>query len=330
MKAAVYRRYGSPDRVRIEDVPTPEPGPGEIRIRMRAASVNPADTYMMRGWPYVLRLQTGLRRPKNIGLGLDFAGIIDRVGETATDLRPGDAVFGEMTTPFTGLTRTFAEYLCVPADQAAKMPSGLSFEEAASLPLTGCTALYAVRDFGELRPGQQVLINGAGGGIGVHAVQLAKHFGAIVTAVCSEEKATLVRELGADRVIDYRQQDFTAEDIRYDVIIDLVSSHSAKRCRRVLAPEGRFIWVGAVDSVPVFGPLRPALGVMRMSYSARGQRWICLSRKVTVSDLATLAGLFAEGALRPVIGRRYPLEEVADALRYLEKGHANGKVVITI
>jgi NADPH:quinone reductase-like Zn-dependent oxidoreductase len=330
MKAAVYRRYGSPDGVRVEDVPTPEPGPGEVRIRMRAASVNPADGYMLRGWPYLIRLQTGLRRPKNIGLGLDFAGVIDRVGETATDLRPGDAVFGEMTTPYSGRTRSFAEYLCVPADQVAKMPPGLSFEEAATLPLAGCTALYAVREFGDVGPGRQVLINGAGGGIGVHAVQLAKHYGATVTAVCSEEKATLMGELGADRVIDYRRQDFTAEDIRYDVIIDLVSSHGAKRCRRVLAPEGRFVWVGAVDSGPLFGPLRPALGVLLTSLSARGQRWRCLAKTPSAADLATLAGLFVEGALRPVIGRRYPLVEVADAIRYLEKGHANGKVVITI
>lgn len=330
MKAAVYRRYGPPDGVRVEDVPTPEPGPGEVRIRMRAASINPADTYMLRGWPYLLRLQTGLLRPKNIGLGLDFAGVIDRVGETATDLRPGDAVFGEMATPYTGHTRAFAEYLCVPAEQATKMPPGLSFEEAATIPLTGCTALYAVRDFGDVRPGQHVLINGAGGGIGVHAVQLAKHRGATVTAVCSEEKATMVRELGADRVIDYRQQDFTAEDIRYDVIIDLVSSHGPGRCRRVLAPEGRFVWVGAVDSGPLFGPMRPAVSVLLTSLFARGQRWRCLAKKSTASDLATLAGLLAEGAFRPVIGRRYPLGEVADAIRYLEKGHASGKVVITI
>lgn len=334
MKAAVYRDYGSPDRVRIEDVPVPEPAPGEVRIRMRASSVNPADLYMLRGWPYLLRTQTGLRCPKNVGLGLDFAGVIDKVGETAGDnatvLRPGDAVFGEMTTPFAGRTRAFAEYLCVPAAQAAKMPPGLSFEDAASLPLAGCAALYAVRDFGRLRPGQRVLINGAGGGIGAHAVQLAKHFGAAVTAVCSEEKAMRMRELGADRVVDYRRQDFTAEDIRYDAIVDLVSSRSAKRCKRVLAPGGKFVWVGGVETSPLLGPLRPALGVLLMSLVDRGRSWRCLAKTSTAEDLASLVGLLAEGAFRPVVGRCYPLAEVADAIRYLEKGHASGKVVITI
>ena len=165
MKAAIYRKYGSPDDVRVEDVPVPEPGPGEVRIRVRAASLNPADVYMLRGWPYMMRAQTGLRRPKNIGLGLDFAGEIDRVGDTTTDLRPGDAVFGEMTKPLAGLTRAFAEYLCVPADQLVRMPPTLSFEEAASMPIAGCTAMFAVRNFGGLSPGQRVLINGAGGGI---------------------------------------------------------------------------------------------------------------------------------------------------------------------
>jgi NADPH:quinone reductase-like Zn-dependent oxidoreductase len=334
MKAAVYRQYGSPDLVRIEDVPIPEPGPGEVRIRVRAASLNPADTYMLRGWPYMLRLQAGLLRPRNNGIGLDFAGVIDKmgdaVGDGVADLRPGDAVHGEMTTPFSGRTRAFAEYLCVPAAQAARMPPALSFEEAASLPVAGCTAMFAVRDFGDVRPGQQVLINGAGGGIGVHALQLAKHAGAIVTAVCSEEKAAMARALGADRVIDYRRQDFTAEDIRYDAIIDLAGSQGAKRCRRVLAPGGRFVWVGAVDASPLFGPLRSALGVLLMSPFARGQRWRCLAKTSTSADLATLADLLAQGAFRPVIGRRYPLADVADAIRYLEKGHASGKIVISV
>ena len=330
MKAAVYREYGASDRVRLEDVPVPEPGPGEVRIRVRAASLNPADIYMLRGWPYLWRAQTGLRRPKNIGLGLDFAGVIDRIGDTTTDLRPGDAVFGEMTTPLSGHTRAFAEYLCLPAEQLVRMPSALSFEEAASLPIAGCTALFAARNFGGLRPGQQVLINGAGGGIGVHALQFAKHAGAIVTAVCSAQKAAMVRDLGADRVIDYRQQDFTAEDIRYDVIIDLVSSRSIKQCRRVLAPEGRYLWVGSASPNGLFGPLRPALRVMLTSLFARRQRWHCVSSTTTPAALKTLVDLHAEGAFRPVIGRRFPLAEVVDAIRHMETGHASGKVVISI
>lgn len=330
MKAAIYRKYGSPDDVRVEDVPVPEPGPGEVRIRVRAASLNPADVYMLRGWPYMMRAQTGLRRPKNIGLGLDFAGEIDRVGDTTTDLRPGDAVFGEMTKPLAGLTRAFAEYLCVPADQLVRMPPTLSFEEAASMPIAGCTAMFAVRNFGGLSPGQRVLINGAGGGIGIHAVQLAKHAGAVVTAVCSAEKATMMRELGADRVIDYRREDFTAEDVRYDVIIDMASSRKLSHCRRVMAPDGRFVWVGSVDSNPLVGPLLPAFGVMLTSLVARAQRWNLVTSTATPAALTTLAGLFADGAFRPVIGRRYPLAEVVDAIRYMEKGHASGKVVISI
>lgn len=330
MRAVVYRRYGSPDGVRVEDVDIPEPGPDELRIRVRAASVNPADSYVLRGQPYMLRLRAGLRRPNNHGLGLDFAGVVDAIGDAVTAFRPGDEVFGAMTDLFAGRTRTFAEYLCVPAAHAARMPAGLSFDEAATLPVAGCTALYAVRDYGEVRTGQRVLINGAGGGVGVHAVQFAKHFGATVTAVCSEEKAALVRGLGADRVIDYRRQDFTAEDIRYDVIIDLVSNHSAKRCGRALAPEGRFVWVGAVESSALFGPLRPALNVLAMPLVDRERRWVMVSKTSTAEDLATLAGLLAQGAFRPVIGRRYPLADVADAIRYLEEGHACGKVVITV
>ena len=330
MKAAIYREYGSPDNVRVEDVPIPEPGPGEVRIRVRAASLNPADTYMLRGWPYMMRVQSGLQRPKNIGLGLDFAGVVDRVGDTTTDLLPGDAVFGEMTKPFLGLTRAFAEYLCVPADQLVRMPPSLSFEEAASMPIAGCTAMFAVRKYGALCSGQRVLINGAGGGIGVHALQLAKHAGADVTAVCSAEKATMVRELGADRVIDYRREDFTEDEARYDVIIDLASSRSLKHCRRVLATNGHFVWVGSVASSPLLGPLRPAAGVMLTSLFARGQRWSCVAGNATAVALSSLADLFAKGAFRPVIGRRYPLEEVVDAIRYVEKGHASGKVVISI
>ncbi|MFD0727072.1 NAD(P)-dependent alcohol dehydrogenase [Lysobacter brunescens] len=330
MKAAIYRAYGSADGVRIEDVPTPEPGPGEVRIRVRAASLNHADIYMLRGWPYMLRLQSGLWRPKNNGIGLDFAGEIEKLGEGVADLRPGDAVLGEMTTPFSGRTRTIAEYLCVPAVQAVKMPSALSFEEAAVLPLAGCTAMFAVHDFGGLRPGQRVLINGAGGGIGVHAVQLAKHAGAIVTAVCSGEKASMVRELGADRTIDYRREDFTAEDIRYDVMIDLVSSRSPEECRRVLASDGRFVWAGSMESSPVLGPLRPLLRMASASRGAPGQRWDTINRKTISADLMKLVELHAEGAFRPVIGLRYPLAEVADAIRHMETGHASGKIVIAI
>lgn len=330
MKAIVYHQYGSPDVLQFRDVDIPQPRPDEIRIRVRAASVNPADGYLMRGRPYMMRLQPGLTRPKNNGLGLDFAGVIDAVGDAVTVFRPGDEVFGEVSSLFTGRTRAFAEYLCVPAALAVRKPQNLSFGEAATVPLAGCTALYAVRDYGQVKSGQHVLINGAGGGVGVHAVQLAKHLGATVTAVCSEGKRSLMLEIGADRVIDYRRQDFTADSMRYDVIIDTVSSQGVRRCRRVLAPQGRFVWVGGPGSNRWIGPMRSALNVLLMSLVDRGRHWICVSKASTADDLATLSGLFAKGVIRPVIDRRYPLEGVADAIRYLEKGHACGKIVIEI
>lgn len=330
MKAIVYNDYGSPDVLRMQDVEVPEPGPDELRIRMRAASVNPADTYLMRGLPYMLRFQSGLKRPKNKGLGLDFAGVVDSVGKAVSSFRPGDEVFGEVTNLFAGCTRAFAEYLCVPAATAAKKPERLSFDEAATVPLAGCTALYAVRDYGQVKPGQHVLVNGAGGGVGVHVVQLAKHFGATVTAVCGEGKRSLMNDLGVDRVIDYRRQDFTAEHVSYDVIVDTVSSQSVRRCREVLAPRGRFVWVGGPSTNRWIGPLRPALNVIMMSLADRKHHWLCVSKKSAAEDLTSLAELLAEGAFRPVVDRRYPLENVAEAIRYLEKGHACGKIVIEI
>ncbi len=328
MKAVFYHDYGSPDVLQLRDVDIPQPRPDEIRIRMRASSVNPADSYLMRGHPYMLRFQSGLRRPKNNGLGLDFAGTVDTIGEAVTGFSPGDEVFGAITDLFAGRTRAFAEYLCVPAASAMKKPIDLSFGEAATVPLAGCTALYAVRDYGQVQPGQHVLINGAGGGVGIHAVQLAKHFGATVTAVCSEGKRSLMSDIGAEYVIDYRRQDFTADRVRYDVIIDMVSSQSVRRCRRILAPQGRFVWVGGPGTSRWIGPMRPALNVMFMPLVDRKHRWLCVSKTAAAEDLAILAGLLAEKALRTVIDRRYPVEDAADAIRYLEKGHACGKIVI--
>ena len=330
MKAIVYHHYGSPDVLQLAEVDIPEPRPDEIRVRMRASSVNPADGYLMRGHPYILRFQSGLKRPKNNGLGLDFAGVVDAVGDAVTVFRPGDEVFGEVSSLFTGRTRAFAEYLCVPAAIAVRKPQNLSFGEAATVPLAGCTALSAVRDYGQVKSGQHVLINGAGGGIGIHAVQLAKYFGAKVTALCSEGKMSLMSDIGADRVIDYKREDFTAQRTHYDVIVDIVSSQRARRCRRVLAPQGRFVWVGGPNTNRWIGPLSSALNVLLMSLVDRKHRWLCVSKTSTAEDLAMLAGLFAERALRPVIDRRYTIEDVADAIRYLEKGHACGKIVIEI
>ncbi|MBT2744881.1 MULTISPECIES: NAD(P)-dependent alcohol dehydrogenase [unclassified Lysobacter] len=330
MKAVVYHEYGSPDVLQFRDVEMPQPRPNELRIRMRAASVNPADLYLLRGSPYMLRLQIGLKRPKNNGVGLDFAGVVDAVGADVTTFRAGDEVFGQIADFSTGRTRALAEYLCVDAAVAVNKPHGIGFAEIATLPLAGCTALYAVRDYGQVTSGQHVLINGAGGGVGVHAVQLAKHFGATVTAVCSEAKISLMHDIGADHVIDYRKHDFTAGSTRYDAIIDTVSSQPLRRCRRVLVPRGRFIWVGGTGTNHWFGPLRLALKVLAMPLIDRGHRWIVVSNTPTAEDLATLVGLLEQGVLRAVIDRRYPLGDAADAIRHLEKGHACGKIVVEI
>jgi NADPH:quinone reductase-like Zn-dependent oxidoreductase len=330
MRAIVTDDYGSVDVLRLEDVDQPVPRPHELLVRVHAASVNAADGLLMRGLPYLMRSQIGWRRPRIKGLGLDFAGVVEAVGEAATSFRPGDAVFGELAPDHAGATRAFAEYVCVAAASVVRKPANVSFSEAAAVPLAGCAALYAVRDYGQVGPGQQVLINGAGGGVGIYAVQLAKHFGATVTGVCSDRKAARVRDVGADRVIDYRRHDFTTDPERYDVIVDIVSSQGVRRCRRVLAPRGRFVWVGGPAANRWLGPLRNALNVSLMSLASRRQRWLCVTKSSSPQDVAVLAGLLADGSLRPVIDRCYPLDRVAEAIRYLEGGHACGKVVIEI
>jgi len=206
----------------------------------------------------------------------------------------------------------------------------VSFTEAAAVPLAGCAALFAVRDYGQVRPGQHVLINGAAGGVGMYAVQIAKHLGATVTAVCSGRKAGAVRDNGADRVIDYRRHDFTTDAVHYDVIVDIASSQGVSRCRRVLAPRGRFVMVGGPVSGPWLGPMRPALNVLLMSLVSRTRRWLLVLKSSSAADVAVLAGLLVDGSLRPVIDRCYPLERAADAIRHLQEGRACGKVVIEI
>lgn len=330
MRAIVFREYGSPDVLRLEDVDKPAPRASELLVGLRAASVNAADGHLLYGRPYLMRPQIGWLRPRIGGLGLDFAGVVEAVGESVTAFRPGDAVFGEIAQDYSGAGRAFAEYICVAESSVVRKPEGVSFAEAAATPLAGCAALYAVRDYGRLGPGQHVLINGAGGGVGTHAVQLAKHFGATVTAVCSDRKAAAARESGADRVVDYRQHDFTADPVRYDVIIDVFSSQSVSRCRRVLAPRGRFVWVGGPASNRWLGPLRSAVNVMLMSLVSRRQGWLLVAKSSSPEDVAVLAGLLADGSLRPVIGRRYPLERAADAVRDLEEGRVCGKAVIEI
>lgn len=330
MKAIVFHEYGPADVVRLEEVDKPAPRAHEVLVRVHAASMNAADGHVMYGRPYLMRPQIGLRRPRVKGLGLDFAGVVETAGEAVTTLRPGDAVFGELAEDYVGTARAFAEYVCVAESTVVRKPESVSFAEAAVVPLAGCAALYAVRDYAQLRAGQHVLINGAGGGVGMYCVQLAKHFGAAVTAVCSARKADKVRESGADRVIDYRRHDFTTDPVKYDVIIDIASSQGVRRCKRVLAARGRFVWVGGPATSMWLGPLRPALNVMLMSLVNRKQRWMCVSTPSSPKDVAVLAGLLADGALRPVIDRRYPLERVPDAVRLFEEGAVCGKLVIEI
>lgn len=328
MRAIVFDEYGSPDVLRLEDVDRPAPRPNELLVRVQATSVNAADGHLMYGRPYLMRYQCGWKRPKIRGLGLDFAGVVEAVGAAATAFRPGDAVFGELAEDYAGATRAFAEYVCVAESTVTRKPDAVSFTEAAAVPLAGCAALYAVRDYGQSGPGQKVLVNGAGGGVGVYAVQLAKRFGATVTAVCSARKADRVRDIGADHVIDYRRHDFTADPVQYDVIVDIASSQSVARCKRVLAPHGRFVWVGGPASSGWLGPLRPAVNVLLTSLVSRRQRWLCVAKPSSAKDVALLAGWLSDGSLRAVVDRCYPLERTADAIRYVEEGLACGKVVV--
>jgi NADPH:quinone reductase-like Zn-dependent oxidoreductase len=322
MKAIVCRRYGSPDALSFEEIEKPSAAATEALIRVRAASINPLDWHTMRGTPVVFRVGSGVRKPKDTRLGVDVAGQVEAVGGEVTRFKPGDEVFG------TG-HGALAEYACASEAKLAMKPETVTFEQAASVPIAGLTALQGLRDKGRLGPGRSVLINGAAGGVGTFAVQIAKAFGANVTGVCSTRNQDLVRSIGADRVIDYTREDFTRSEQRFDVIYDLVANHSLLQCRRVMNPGGRYLAVGV-------GP-----GMSIMAFLARGIRALVLSRFVSQNlslfvansnkdDLAVLAELMANGKVTPVIDRRYGLSELPEAMRYLEKGHARGKVVITL
>lgn len=322
MKAITYSEYGPVEVLRLAEVPKPVPGDNEVLIRVRAASVNAADWRMMSASPFLVRLYNGLFRPKRITtLGGDVAGVVEAVGPQVTRFKPGDEVFGEV---FASNFGAFAEYKCAFESELELKPVNASFDEAAALPLAGMTALQALRDVGQVRAGQRVLINGASGGVGAFAVQLAKHFGAEVTAVCSTRKMEQVRELGADHVIDYTQEDFTQGSKRYDLIVGVNGSRSIFEYRRVLAPQGRYAMIGGggkqLFQAMLLGPLL-SLGGIRMA---------AVTSKANPDDLRMLKGLFESGALKVVIDRRFPLAEAAEAVRYVEQGHASGKVVITL
>jgi len=321
MKAAVYTTYGPPDVVQVTDVEKPVPKDNEVLIEVRAASVNPLDWHFIRGTPYFLRMAAGLPKPKDSRLGVDVAGKVEAVGGNVTQLAAGDEVFG-------ACKGTFAEYACAPASALAIKPENVTFEEAASAPIAGLTALQGLRDKAHVQPGQKVLVNGASGGVGTFAVQIAKSFGAEVTGVCSTSNADMVRSIGADRVIDYTVEDFTNTGRRYDVIFDCVGNHPLAACRRILAPGGIYIGVGGPTGRWMIGYLASlATGLLLSLFASR--KMVALLARPNTRDLAVLGDLMRTGKVRSVIERRYGLGEVAEAVRHVEEGHARGKVVIT-
>ncbi len=321
MKAIVHREYGPPDVLRYEEVEKPTPRDDEVLVEVRAASVNPIDWHYMRGTPYPIRIGLGLRKPKAARLGFDLAGRVVAVGKGVTRFKAGDEVFGAGRG-------TFARYACASPSSLAAKPPKVTFEQAASVPIAGWTALQTLRDKGGVRPGRSVLINGAAGGVGTFAVQLAKHLGADVTGVCSARNAGMVRSLGADRVVDYAREDFTRSGRRHDVVVDCVGNHPLLACRRVLEARGVYVMVGGPDG-RWLGPLARGIRTVVLSRFV-SQRMVPFLAKPNEADLTLLGGLLQAGKLTAVIDRRYGLSEVPDAIRYLEEGHARGKVVIVM
>jgi len=323
MKAAVYTRYGPPSVAEIRDLEKPVPIDDEVLIKVRAASVNPADWRLMRGVPFVFHLLFGVRKPTLMQpgrLGHDVAGQVEAIGSKVSRFKPGDEVFGAGRG-------SLAEYVCVSETRLALKPESVSFEQAASAPVAGLTALQGLRDKGEIRAGQKVLINGAAGGVGTFAVQIAKSFGAEVTGVCSTRNLEVVRSLGADHVIDYTQEDFTRSPQRYDLILDNVGNHSMFECRSILHPRGICVTVGAPKNPGVF-LLRFLTAPLLSRFVS--QKFVLFIARINKEDLAILSGLMESGKAKPVIGRRYPLSEAVEALQHLEEGHVRGKLIIAM
>src|SRR5438105_8710125 len=326
MKAVVYTNYGSPDVLEIRDVKKPVPNDDQVLVKVRAASLNPLDWHYMEGTPYIMRaLGTGLRKPKSPRLGVDLAGEVEAVGKNVTEFKPGDEVFG------TGGGAAFAEYVCARKTKLVLKPANITFEQAAAVPIAALTALQGLRDKGHVQPGQKVLINGASGGVGTFAVQIAKSFGADVTGVCSTKNLDLVRSLGADQVIDYTKEDFTRGAQRYDVILDNVPNHSLSECRAILNPNGKYVMIGGggPNDSRWIGPFGRVIKTMVLSPFV-SQKMGMMMADTNQSDLTILADMMQSGKVKPVIDRTYKLSEVPDAIRYLEEGHARGKVVITV
>jgi NADPH:quinone reductase-like Zn-dependent oxidoreductase len=321
MKAIVQDKYGSPDVLELRDIDKPVVKDDEVLLRVRAAAVNIGDWHLLRGTPYIMRMATGLFTPKRKLPGLDVAGQVEAVGRNVKQFQPGDEVFG-------WCKGAFAEHACAGENNFLPTPSHLTFEQSAAVGDSAFTALNAVRDQGKVQPGQKVLINGASGGVGTFAVQIAKSFGADVVGVCSTRNVDMVRSIGADQVIDYTQEDFTQSGQRYDVMLDLVGSRSLSDCRRALTPQGTYVLVGVSDMGRWLGVSRQ-IKMLLLSPFVRQRMRVFIVRH-NREDLAVLKELVEAGKLTPVIDRRYELSEVREALRYQGEGHARGKIVIAV
>ncbi|HET6212917.1 MAG TPA: NAD(P)-dependent alcohol dehydrogenase [Micromonosporaceae bacterium] len=323
MKAIRYHAYGSPDVLQLEDIDVPVVGDDAVLVRVKAASVNPVDFHLMRGTPYFVRLQTGRSRPKITSLGMDMAGVVEAVGKDVTGFEPGDEVFGHCRG-------TLAEYVSVRAHRAVlRKPANVTFEQAASVPVAAYTALQALRDKGRIQPGHRVLVNGAAGGVGTFTVQIAKAYGAEVTGVCSTRNVEMVRSIGADQVIDYTKDDFTRTGLRYDLMVDIAGNRTLAENRRVLAPNGILVGVGGPIEGNWIAPLIRPLAMLILSRFV-SQKMAPMLAHESRDDLVVLRELLETGRVSPVIDRTYPLSQVPEAMRYLEAGHAQGKVVITV
>ncbi|TMR36256.1 NAD(P)-dependent alcohol dehydrogenase [Nonomuraea zeae] len=329
MKAVRFYAYGPPEVLQIEETDVPAVGDDEVLVRVRAAAVNPLDWHGMRGAPYVARLSMGLARPKVNALGNDVAGRVEAVGRNVIGLRPGDEVYGGSGVPLKARSASFAEYAIFHRDDMLlTKPAGLTFTQAAAVAMGGLTALQGLRDKGRIRPGHRVLVNGAAGGVGTFAVQLAKALGAEVTGVCSTPNVELVRSLGADHVIDYTKEDYTRAGKRYDIVLDLVANRTITENRRVLVRKGVL-----VECAPFEGLwLGPVLGMLKLMALSRivPQRLVFFLAQVRRDDLAVLGELLESGKIAPVIDRTYALDQISEAVAYVERGHARGKVVITV
>lgn len=322
MKAIVFDQYGPPEALKLQDVPAPVPKAGQVLIKVHAAALNAADWHLMRADPFLVRLMCGIFSPRDKRLGADVAGVVTALGEGVTRLKVGDEVFGCLPI---GSLGSYAEQACAPEHVLVTKPASVTFAQAAAVPLAALTALQALRNECGLKPGEKALINGASGGVGNFALQIAKAMGAEVTAVCSSRNLELVRSQGADHVIDYREKDFTQGDERYDVILAANGYHTLAAYKRVLTPKGRYVMTGGAGKQMAeaifFGPF----------YSERnGRKFKQGGMKANVADLEYLRGLMETGKLVPVIDRSYSLEQVPEAIAYLEEGHARGKIVITV